>query len=213
MPFTVEQFLQVFAEYNLDVWPTQMVLLAAGIVTALLLCFQTRTTARLAMSLLAALWIWSGVAYHWMHFARINPAAWAFGALFVAGAVPLFLSGRSIEIDADRPLRIAVGGAFVAYAILIYPAAAYLTGHVYPEVPTFGAPCPLVIFTLGILIAAKPPIRVWAAAAPLLWALIGVMAPLKLGMTEDFGLTFAAIALAVAAASEHMHPHHETAPV
>ncbi len=214
MPFTVEQFLQVFSDYNLAIWPAQIVLLAVGIVTGLLLFFHARMTTRLAMSLLAALWIWSGVVYHWMYFSRIDPAAWFFGALFVVGAIPLFRIGNSIEIDEDRPLRIAVGGAFVVYALFIYPAAAYLTGHIYPELPTFGAPSPLSIFALGILIAAKPPIRVSAAAVPLLWGVIGSFAPLKLGMTEDFGLTFAAVALAAAAAAEHGHHHrHEPAPV
>jgi Family of unknown function (DUF6064) len=117
MPFTVEQFLQVFSDYNLEIWPAQIVLLAAGIVIALLLIFRTRTSARLAMALLAALWIWCVVVYHWMHFSRINPAAGLFGALFVAGACFLFRLGSSIEIDENQPLRLAVGGAFVVYAL------------------------------------------------------------------------------------------------
>ncbi len=146
MPFTVEQFLQVFAEYNLDVWPAQMVLVAAGIVTALLSASRLEPRrgwpcpfSQRSGSGAASLTIGCTCAH--------RSAAWAFGALFVAGAVPLFLSGKSIEIDGDRPLRIALGGAFVLYALFVYPAAAYLTGHVYPEVPTFGAPCPLVFFS------------------------------------------------------------------
>ncbi len=113
MPFTVEQFFQVFTDYNLSIWPAQIVLWAAGAVVAILLFFHTRAMSKLAMTILAALWIWCAVVYHWMHFARVNPAAWVFGALFLVGAALLYRAGAAIEIDEERPLRIAVGGAIV----------------------------------------------------------------------------------------------------
>ncbi len=212
MPFTVEQFLQVFTDYNLSIWPAQIVLWAAGAVTAILLFFHTRSMSRMAMSILAALWLWCGVVYHWMHFTRVNPAAWLFGALFIAGALFLYRAGRTTDMDDERPLRIAVGGAIAVYGLLIYPAAAYLSGHVYPEVPTFGAPGPLVIFTIGLLIAAKPPMHYAAAVVPLIWSVIAIWAPLRLGMVEDFGLLLAGIALVATAAADGIHHRHHALP-
>ena len=36
---------------------------------------------------LAAMWIWTGVSYHGLFFAPINPLALAFGALFVVQGI------------------------------------------------------------------------------------------------------------------------------
>jgi hypothetical protein len=49
----------------------------------------TRRIAWWVATVLALLWLWTGIAYHWLAFAAINRAAWVFGALFVAEATLL----------------------------------------------------------------------------------------------------------------------------
>ena len=59
--------------------------------------------------------------------------------------------------------------------------------------PTFGAPCPTTIFTLGLLLWAEPPVPRGAVVVPALWAGIGTVGAVVLGVPEDFGLTIAAV--------------------
>ncbi|HKB80506.1 MAG TPA: DUF6064 family protein, partial [Thermoanaerobaculia bacterium] len=159
MPFSRDQFLTVFAAYNHDIWPMQAVLFFLAI-AVIATAVENR---RASMMILAALWAWCGIAYHWMEFTRVNPAAWAFGFVFLAGAA-LLLRQPAEFVDVP-PVRLTVGGAFIAYALIVYPLIGGIAGHAYPQSATFGAPCPLTIFTLGILMLLKPPLP-WVPALP-----------------------------------------------
>jgi hypothetical protein len=78
LPFTREQFFDLFAAYNAAVWPALAVLWIASAVVSVLLLSSRRPPDRWISALLAAHWIWSAVAYHAVFFTRINPAAWLF---------------------------------------------------------------------------------------------------------------------------------------
>jgi len=99
----------------------------------------------------------------------------------------------SVPISVKHNAWRAVGPALVAYALLLYPSIAMMSGQRYPAMPTFGLPCPTTIFTLGLLM--------WTRAAPtilliipLLWALIATQVAVQFAVYEDFGLTLAALA-------------------
>ena len=82
LPFTHAQFLEVFARYNAAVWPSQES--AYGRAAAMLasLVADARARGRISAAGLALMWLWTGIAYHWVQFTAINKAAWAFGGLF-----------------------------------------------------------------------------------------------------------------------------------
>ena len=86
LPFTREQFFDLFAAYNAALWPALVVLWMASVVVSALLLSSRRPPDRWIAALLAAHWIWSAVAYHAVFFTRINPAAWLFAALFLLQA-------------------------------------------------------------------------------------------------------------------------------
>ena len=97
LPFTHVQFLEVFARYNVAVWPSQVVAyaLAAGMLASLVA--GARLRGRIIAAGLGLMWLWAGVAYHWLQFTAINDAAWAFGGLFVLqGLLFLLASVRGI---------------------------------------------------------------------------------------------------------------------
>jgi hypothetical protein len=71
------------------------------------------------------------------------------------------------------------------------PAVGYALGRVYPESPTFGAPCPVVIFTFGLLMWADKKLPWYLLIIPVLWAFIATSAALTFGVKEDFGLLVA----------------------
>jgi hypothetical protein len=94
------------------------------------------------------------VAYHVAFFSKINPMAYAFAAVSLAGAVLLFWHGvvrRSLEFRFIKHARSIVGLLLIIFALLLYPAWSHLAGTLYPAMPTFGLPCPTTIFTVGML--------------------------------------------------------------
>jgi hypothetical protein len=196
MPFTTAQFFDVFRQYNQDVWPIQLLLLAAGLVAALM-GFRTSVRAgRVLSGILAILWLWMGVVYHISFFRVINPAAAWFGALFVVqGGLFAWLGAWKAQLAfrVRRDVRGVGGALLVVYALALYPMLAFMLGHRYPAAPTFGLPCPTTIFTFGLLLWARAPVPRSLVVIPALWAVVGTVAALQLGASEDFGLLVAGV--------------------
>jgi uncharacterized protein DUF6064 len=196
IPFSVEEFLHVFARYNVAVWPAQLFLYAIAL-CAIGLSFQrSRDFSRSINGLLSALWLWSGIAYQTVFFSRINSAAYLFGAVFILQSILFFYAGvwkRELSFSFANNSYGIIGGVFFIYALFIYPVLSYELGHRYPMTPTFGVPCPTTIFTFGMLLWAKREVPLYIAIIPFLWSLVGVSAALSLGMKEDFGLVIAGL--------------------
>lgn len=190
LPFSDQQFLDVFRLYNESVWPAQWVLASAALAALWLALRPGRGPARAVSAILAGLWLWAGLAYHVVFFTLINGAALGFGVLFVVQAALfawLALRG-TLVFHPRRDAAGVAGGALVAYALVIYPLIGYALGHRFPEAPTFGLPCPTTIFTFGLLLWARPTVPRIALVIPSVWAIIGTSAAVRLGMTEDLGL-------------------------
>jgi len=195
-PFTIEQFLGVFRAYNEAVWPMQIVFYGVAAAGGALAVRPRPGSGQWISGLLALLWAWMGVVYHWDFFRSINPAAGLFAAMFVLQAV-LFLGAGVVRprlAFRARPDGVgAAGAALIAYGLIVYPILGALSGHPYPEGPTFGLPCPTTIFTLGLLLWAERPVPLWVVAIPALWSLIGASAAVSLGMIEDYVLPVAGV--------------------
>ena len=192
LPFTPEQFTAVFVSYNNAIWPLQVGAYLLGVVAVALLFRPGRLFDRVIAGILAAMWLWTGIAYHALFFASINRAAYLFGALFVVEGACLAFAGmvRDRLCFGFRAGPAAwVGAAFLAYAAIVYPFIALWTGHPYPEMPMFGVtPCPVTIFTFGmLLLTTRPPSR-WLLVIPFIWSLIGGSAAVLLGVPQDWAL-------------------------
>ena len=205
MPFTHAQFFAVFAAYNEAVWPAQWLWYAGAVACAILAVRARPLAGRLAGGFLAALWAWMALAYHAAWFSRINPAAWIFCGAFLLAAAAFAWHGvirANLEFDGAAGPRRAIGIALVLVALAGYPAASFLAGHRFPAAPTFGLPCPSTIFTLGMLLLARPPVPRPVAAVPVAWAVFGSLATLKLGVPQD-ALMMVAVAVYLAAPARH----------
>lgn len=200
MPFTVEQFFEVFARYNLALFPWQIIAIFLGILAVLLLLRDTRAAAVGVLSILAVMWLVNGIGYHWLHFAPINPVARLFAAVFVAEAVLLLwaaLARPDLRLVVRGDLVSILGLACIVFAIAVYPALGWLAGHRYPAVPMFGvAPCPTTIFTIGVLLQGQWRQVRWLLVIPGLWAAVGGSASILLGVPQDYGLVAALVMLA-----------------
>ncbi len=194
LPFTVEQFLDVFAKYNNAIWPMQVLLNLVALVMVYLSVRHYSFSNRTISIMLGCLWLWMGLVYHITFFASINPVAYGFGALCVIqGLLFIWVGIRNNNFyKATLGWRQSVGSIFIVYALLVYPFLGMKLGHLFPSAPTFGAPCPTTIFTFGILLWTTKLPR-YVVLIPLLWSFIGFTAAMKLGIYEDAGLLIAGI--------------------
>jgi hypothetical protein len=196
IPFTTDQFFGVFRDYNTAVWPLQVVLLLAAIF-ALAVIWRRRAWSGVAVSAtLSILWAWLALGYHLAFFARINPLAYGFAAVSLLGAGLFLWFGvvrRQLEYTLERGARTLVGLVLVVFALVIYPVWSTAAGHPYPELPTFGLPCPTTIFTIGLLVLARGPRTRAVVIVPLLWSLVGSQAAFWLDVKPDQGLVAAAL--------------------
>ena len=193
LPFTRAQFFAVFADCNAAVWPAQAVAYAIGLAMVVVLLRRAAAAALPLAGGLGLMWVFTGVAYHAMHFASINRAAWLFAALFVLQGLLLAHAGllrRDLRWGAGAGRAASVlGWALIAYAALLYPLLGALAGHRYPELAMFGiTPCPVTLFTLGVLLLAGPPLPRRVLVIPLLWTPVGGSAAFLLGVVQDWPL-------------------------
>jgi hypothetical protein len=137
------------------------------------------------------MWLWTGAVYHWRFFAAINGAARLFGAAFVLQGVLLAWAAWQGRLQFGRRdgLPRALGWTLVLYALAVYPALGTATGHSYPGAPTFGiTPCPVTLFTFGLLLLATTPVPWLLLIVPVAWSLVGGSAAFLLRVPQDWPL-------------------------
>ena len=80
LPFTVEQFLQVFRNYNQSIFPLQIFFYLLAV--TIIFCSVKRIAGadKIVNSILTFLWLWMGIVYHLLFFTTINKAAYLFGS-------------------------------------------------------------------------------------------------------------------------------------
>ena len=198
VPFTQQQFLDVFGAYNSTAWP---VVIALWLVTFAFGVRLVRGQARsVTLSALAGVhWAWSGLVYHALFFTDINPAAGLFAGAFLLEACAFVWFGmvrRTLVFECGRTARHAVAGALFAYS-LASPFLVLASGHDLPRAPLFAVPCPTTLFTAALLLTAVRPAPVLVFVIPVIWATLAGTAAIALGVTPDLMLFIAAVCLVV----------------
>jgi hypothetical protein len=194
LPFTVEQFLQVFKNYNQSIFPLQIFFYILAV--TIIFCSIKRIAGadKIVNSILTFLWLRMGIVYHLLFFTTINNAAYLFGSFFIVQGMLLFYYGvikGKLTYRFKQDTVGITGVILVTFALLVYPLLGYLFGHVYPEAPTFGVPCPTTIFTFGVLLWSDRKIPKLLLVIPFLWSLLGLSAATILGVREDMALLVA----------------------
>lgn len=201
IPFSRDVFLRLFEIYNAAIWPAQIVAYALCAIALLLALRPARRSSegggRIIALLLALAWLWNGVAYHMLHFATINWAAWLFGFFFVIEGLLLLAAGLRRAPLAFRFTGDAAGWtglALIAYATILYPLIGLLDGEPLLRLALVGvAPCPTTLFTFGMLLLAENRTPVHLLVLPALWSLIAGAAGWLLHIPQDLALPVAAL--------------------
>jgi hypothetical protein len=196
MPFTIQQFFEVFERYNQSIFPLQFVLVLAASAIVMLVVTRRRFADEVISGMLAFLWLWAGIVYHLIFFAPVNSGAYFFGAFFIVQGIFLFQQGilkKRLKFHLKPDFYGVLGMTFITYAVVLYPIIGALSGHIFPSSPTFGAPCPTTIFTFGLLLWTDEKLARALLIIPLLWAFVGSLAMFSFGIAEDFGLLLTAL--------------------
>lgn len=191
MPFTIGQFLDVMKQYNLAVYPLQILFNILALVMIFFLFKKSKLSSILISLGLSFFWLWIGIAYHLVFFTSINNAAYVFGAMFIVHGLIFFYFGvvkQTMQFELRKDWLGILGGIFILYALVIYPVLGLYFGHTFPANPTFGLPCPTTIFTFGLLLYMIKKVHWYLILIPFIWSLIGTSAAVNLTIYEDFGL-------------------------
>ena len=163
IPFSPEQFLNLFETYNHFIQPLQIIAYILGLLSILFLFRKNKITPKIITGILATFWIWIGFFYHILFFSSINKAAYLFGSLFIIQGFFFMYTGiirRKLDFHIEWNITTISGFIIILYAMIIYPILNILLGHSYPRMPVFGVtPCPTTIFTFGFILFIKNKMR------------------------------------------------------
>jgi Family of unknown function (DUF6064) len=194
LPFTRDQFLGMFEAYNHAIWPTQLVACLVGFGAVGLVVWHRRESDRVIAGVLAPLWLWLGLAFHWTLLRRIDsgPAPVVVAAAFVLESGLFTVLGvlrHELRFEVKASPSSVAAGVLIGHALLVYSLLGTLTGHGDPRQPLFGvAPRPTTIFTFGLLLLTASRVPKCLLVVPFLWSVTsGASATLNYGVYEEVG--------------------------
>lgn len=172
--FSPRAYWRLVARHNQGWWPAQLAGLAACLaLTGLALRGRS---VRLALTVAAAAWAFTGWAFHWQRYAEIFlGASWLALACGIE-AVLLAAAAMSSRPPPSGVRARAAGAGLVALALL-FPLLSLAQGRGWHEAEVFGfMPDPTALATLGVLLAIALPaaLRLTLAAIPVLSLLLGL---------------------------------------
>jgi hypothetical protein len=174
--FAPRTYNRLFELYNTEIWPLQIVAIAAGF--AILWLVWRGVRGRIVAAVLATAWVFVAWAYHLERYATINTAAPYYAVGFAAEA--LLLAWCSIRRDGfpfgvlPAPIK-WIGIVLLAAGVALYPLLAPLFGRPWTQAEIFGiAPDATAATTIGALLLTKTRIAS-RLALPLLWCAISAL--------------------------------------
>jgi hypothetical protein len=176
--FSPATYWRLVERYNRDVWPMQLLTLAAGVVLLWLVMTRRRPAALAAALVLALAWAWVGWVFHWQRYAPVNWAARYFAAAFLVQAVLLLVWAVWARTSSSESLRARSRRIGLALAVLglLYPVGALLVGRPLSQAEVFGVmPEPTALFTLGLLVATGLKRKKGLAIIPAASLIVGVL--------------------------------------
>lgn len=197
LPFTADILFSSFEQYNRSVWPLPLLACLLALAAIVLTLRPVYSGDRAVALILAAMWLWTGIHFHFLYFAQFDFAAPAYGAVFAVQGLLLVWTG-AVRGSLTFRLRPEVSGvvglalAFIALAGL--PLADWLAGYAWQSVRLVGlAPGPTAVFTLGLLLLAEDRTPIHLAVVPLLWSFAAGATGWILGIAQDLALPAAGL--------------------
>jgi hypothetical protein len=171
--FSLHSYYRLFELYNAAIWPAQILAFALGLAIWALQRRGGDGPGRLIAAILAACWLWVGIAFHAHRYATINVSAVYFAWGFALQSALLIWTGVIRGRLVFGPGRDAIGRVGIAiflFALLLQPLIGLLLGRGWRPIEIFGvAPDPTTIATLGVLLRATGRVRWELMVVPVTW--------------------------------------------
>ncbi|HUU55820.1 MAG TPA: DUF6064 family protein, partial [bacterium] len=153
---SAEVFRSFLADFNRAVFPTHILWYVLGVGAAFLILARPGKWSNVAAkAVLAVLWAWLGIFYMFVFYARVNSAAYTWGALFLLQAaffaVEIFWPKIQF-LPSSHPKLGHLGAAVAGWSFVGYPITALIFGRGWPELALFGCATPIAIYTCGLLL-------------------------------------------------------------
>ena len=176
MPFSPQTYYRMFESYHEAVWPLHLVVLAIVIAVFMLLRRRDRWTGIAISALLAAGWVWVGVAFHIQRYAQINWVATYFGAAFIVQAGLLIWYGvirRQLTFPGPDDETGRLGPAVLVVALVVPPVAVLAQDRGWSQVDlAWLTPDATAMMTLALLLGATPRSPRLLLVVPLAWCAV-----------------------------------------
>jgi len=206
--FSPRTYYRLFELYNEAVWPAQILAMALGLWILALLVRGGPTRGRAVGAVLAACWLWSGVAFLALRYAKINFAAtyfaWAFAleaALLVGTAV---FPGR-VAFEPRSGVGVPAGRLILLVSLVVFPILAPLFHRGWLCAEVFGlAPDPTAVATLGVLLTARGRGRWLWMAVPVLWCVVTGLTLLAMKAPDFWISPLAAVVVVLVATRQRL---------
>lgn len=195
IPFTTDQFFEIFETYNNAVFPVQFFWILLGLI-AIFIIYSIKSAKNSAIGLfLGFLWLWTGIVYHLIFFSKINPGAYLFGGLFLLQGIFFIIETirGKLSFSMNKETSSLTGVFFIVFGLLIYPVISYFLEGSLDNTISLGLPCPTTIFTFGLLMVSRNNMSRYLLIIPSLWALIGTGAAVNFGVYQDYMMIVVAI--------------------
>jgi hypothetical protein len=189
---------EAFSRYNEAIWPLQIAAYVLAALVILLAIKRFKYSDNIILFVLSFYWLWAGIVCLFGFLGPDFPIFYMLGAMAVFQGILFLYFGFRTEkklplFTFKADLYGIAGTIYIVFALIIYPLIGYLTGHPLHNYPVFGvAPCPVCIFTLGLLIIARRRFPLILIIVPLTESLLGII-PTLLGLYADIGLICAGL--------------------
>lgn len=209
LPYTVEIYFAVMADYNRAWFPVPQIAFASAAVSIALVMRPLPAIPeagdRFVCGLLAAASLWVGWAHQLQLMAELNFMAPVYGWAWIAQGVLFAVTGAG-----PKPVRFVVGRdwagraaiALALFGLLGYPLCLLGLGQGWESLPLAGtAPEPTAILTAGLLAATRERPPLYLLVVPVGWAGVTGVSAYLLGFPLDYTVTasvLAGVALAIA---------------
>jgi len=196
VPFTTEQFFNVFEKYNLTMFPAQIVIMLLALAGLFLLHSKKPGKDKFIGLFLGLLWIWTGFIYHITFFSEINKVAFVFGGIFILQGVFILIntiSSTRLIFSYHSQTSDYFGYFFILFGLIVYPLIGYLAGGLIVKAISLGLPCPSTILTFGFLMLTTGKFPKFLLVIPTLWAIVGLSAAINFGVYQDYMMILAAV--------------------
>ncbi|MCL5952445.1 MAG: DUF6064 family protein [Chloroflexi bacterium] len=194
--FDLEATFRFFTQYNLSVWPMQIVDYVLSVVILFAAVKKVKYSDQIIAAILAFFWIWTAIMF-WPPAGVVLPLVPVLAALaFIQGALFLMSIWRPIVSYRFGTDSFSLTGlALVAFGLIVYPLIGYSVGHTYPQSLTVGVfPCPTTILTLGLFLCTAGKVPKYLIVIPGFFAIMLGLSNLYVilgpsgGIVEDIGL-------------------------